>query len=463
MKKNVVIVDDDRSLRELLQIILEKEGYNVYSFNDGAEAIKNLSNNIADIDVIISDIIMPQMDGLTFLSEIKKLDNEMPVIMITANTKLDYAVQALNNGAYDYITKPFKNDELKIIIKNAIERRNLYKENAKLKELLQKEEHTIVFSSKIMEETYLKALAVAKTDSSVLIVGESGTGKELFGRLIHSKSSRREGPFFAINCSAIPEALMESEFFGYERGAFTGANYSKPGYFELANKGTLFLDELGELPLSMQAKLLRAIEEKTILRLGGKEPISVDIRIISATNKNLSEEVQNGKFREDLFYRLNVVNLNIPPLRERKEDILTLAMQFLKKCSKNADKNIKGFTKDVINVLENYSWPGNVRELQNVVERACVFETGELIGMGSLPIELLKAAETRKAKDEEANKWEEFDFKNFNLDEYLKKTEQRIIELALKKTGGNKKQAADLLGISLWALYHRIEKKIDNG
>jgi len=459
MTKNVVIVDDDQSLRELLEIILKKEGYNVFSYLDGSVALENISKNISDIDVILSDIIMPKMDGITFLEHIKRLDVNLPVIMITANTRLDYAVLALKQGAYDYITKPFKNDELKIIVKNAIEKRSLYRENVQLKELLKNEERSIVFVSKIMEELYLKSLAVAATDASVLIIGESGTGKELFAHLIHEKSGRKSGPFFAVNCAAIPETLMESEFFGYEKGAFTGANYSKPGYFELANKGTLFLDEVGELPLSMQVKLLRAIEEREVLRLGGKETLPVDIRIIAATNKNLAEEVNNGKFREDLFYRLNVVNINIPPLRDRKEDILVLAMHFLKKCCLNNSKSIKGFTKDAIKLLENYPWHGNVRELQNVIERACVFETGEIIGLGSLPIELINKTEDVQKEVNKDTNFENFEFNNFNLDDYLKKQEQMLIEAALKKAGGNKKVAAELLGISLWALYHRLDKK----
>lgn len=459
MNKNVVIVDDDLSLRELLEIILKKEGYSVFSYTDGAEALTGISNNIQDIDVILSDIIMPKMDGITFLEHVKKLDANIPVIMITANTRLDYAVQALKQGAYDYITKPFKNDELKIIVKNAIEKRNLYRENIQLKERLKGEERNIIFVSKIMEDIYLKALAVAATDASVLIIGESGSGKELFARLIHEKSNRKEGPFFAVNCAAIPETLMESEFFGYEKGSFTGANYSKPGFFELANKGTLFLDEIGELPLSMQVKLLRAIEEREVLRLGSKEPIPVDIRIIAATNKNLSEEVQNGRFREDLFYRLNVVNLKIPPLRERKEDIATLAMHFLKKCCSKNLKDIKGFTKDAMKLLENYHWHGNVRELQNVIERACVFETGEIIGLGSLPVELINVADASNEKAVYESNLVDFEFKNFSLDDYLKKQEQMLIEAALKKAGGNKKAAAELLGISLWALYHRLDKK----
>ncbi len=457
MKKSVVIVDDDRSLRELLEIVLSKEGYNVYVYSDGIEALKGLKDNINAIDVIISDIIMPNMDGITFLQNIKQIDPNVPVIMITANTRLDYAVESLKQGAHDYITKPFKNDELKIIVKNAIEKRALQRENLELKKILKEKESSIVFSGKVMEELYLKALSVAKTDVSVLITGESGTGKELFAKLIHENSARSEGPFFAVNCAAIPETLLESEFFGYEKGAFTGATISKPGYFELAHNGTLFLDEIGELPLTMQVKLLRAIEERAVLRLGSKESISVNIRIIAATNRNLADEVKNGNFREDLYYRLNVVHLHIPPLRERKEDILPLAMHFLKKCCLNNGKEIKGFTKDALKFLESYSWRGNVRELQNMVERACVFETGELIGVGSLPLDMFSEAGGDKGGNYSLDG--DFDFNNFNLDQYLKDIEQKIINQALKKAEGNKRAAAEMLGISLWALYHRLDKK----
>ncbi len=457
MKKSVVIVDDDRSLRELLEIVLSKEGYNVYVYSDGIEALKGLKDNINAIDVIISDIIMPNMDGITFLQNIKQIDPNVPVIMITANTRLDYAVESLKQGAHDYITKPFKNDELKIIVKNAIEKRALQRENLELKKILKEKESSIVFSGKVMEELYLKALSVAKTDVSVLITGESGTGKELFAKLIHENSARSEGPFFAVNCAAIPETLLESEFFGYEKGAFTGATISKPGYFELAHNGTLFLDEIGELPLTMQVKLLRAIEERAVLRLGSKESISVNIRIIAATNRNLADEVKNGNFREDLYYRLNVVHLHIPPLRERKEDILLPIMHFLKKCCLNNGKEIKGFTKDALKFLESYSWRGNVRELQNMVERACVFETGELIGVGSLPLDMFSEAGGDKGGNYSLDG--DFDFNNFNLDQYLKDIEQKIINQALKKAEGNKRAAAEMLGISLWALYHRLDKK----
>lgn len=460
MKKNVVIVDDDLSLRELLEIVLKKEGYNVTTFSEAEKALSQIKPHVKDIDVVISDIVMPGMNGLAFLEAVKKIDESLPVIMITANTRMDYAVETLKHGAYDYITKPFKNDELKIIVKNAIEKRSLLKENFALKEMLQKEECPIVFKSKIMEEIYLNSIYIAQTDVPVLILGESGTGKELFAKLIHQKSSRKDEPFFAINCAAIPENLMESEFFGYDKGAFTGASYSKPGFFELANKGTLFLDEIGELPLSMQVKLLRAIEDKAILRLGSKEPFFVDIRIIAATNKNLTDEINNGRFREDLYYRLNVVKLNLPPLRERKEDILPLSIHFLRKFSMKNNKNIKGFTKDAIKFLENYRWPGNVRELQNVIERACVFETGEIMGLGSLPIEIINLQNNTVSSDSQCEEFtKNIIFENFSLDDYLSRIEHNIIECALKKAEGNKKVAAEMLGISLWALYHRLDKK----
>jgi two-component system response regulator PilR (NtrC family) len=457
MNEKVAIVDDDRSLRELLEIVLKKEGYNVFSFEDGKTALDAVIEKGIDFDAVITDILMPNIDGLTLIKHLKMKVPYLPIIVITANTNLDIAIEALKQGAYDYITKPFKNDELRMILRNAIEKSALYKENIELKSKLKTEELNIIFKSKIMEELYMKAVVAAKTNVPVLLIGESGTGKELFAKLIHRESERSNNSFFAINCAAIPENLMESEFFGYEKGAFTGALFSKPGYFELAHKGTLFLDEIGDLPLHLQVKLLRAIEEKKVLRLGGKEPLEVDVRIIAATNKDLEEEIKNGRFREDLYYRLNVIKLEIPPLRNRKEDILTISMFFLKKFCSNNNRTIQGFTKDAIKILESYHWPGNVRELQNVIERACVFETGDLIGVSSLPIEIIEAVKDINKKDVEHSDLK-ITFDNFNLDKYIESIEYNIVKRALKEAEGNKKIAAEKLGISLWALYRRLEK-----
>ncbi|MCX7771040.1 MAG: sigma-54 dependent transcriptional regulator [Proteobacteria bacterium] len=462
MNENIMIVDDDKSLREVLEIILKKEGYNVYSCEDGKLALQKIIEDGLEIDAVITDILMPNIDGLTLIQKLKKFNPDIPIIVITANTNLEVAIEALKEGAYDYITKPFKNDELKMILRNAIEKSALLRENLELKNKLKLNEPNIIFNSKIMEELYMKALVSAKTSVPVLIIGESGTGKELFARLIHRESGRASEPFFAVNCAAIPENLMESEFFGFERGAFTGASLSKPGYFELANRGTLFLDEIGDLPLSLQVKLLRAIEEKKVLRLGGKEPFEVDVRIVAATNKDLDEEVKRGNFREDLYYRLNVLKLHIPPLRDRKEDILTLSMYFLRKFCISNGRKIQGFTKDAINILENYSWPGNVRELQNVIERACVFETGNLIGLSSIPVEILESVKNIKKKDTKPA-IDTITFSNFNLDDYLNNIEYELVSKALTEAQGNKKVAAEKLGISLWSLYRRIEKfKKDN-
>ncbi|MCX7991194.1 MAG: sigma-54 dependent transcriptional regulator [Proteobacteria bacterium] len=455
MKGRIIIVDDDRSLREMLEIILKREDYDVIAFDSADSALDWLKINIEEVDVIISDIIMPKIDGISFLEKIKEINKEIPVIMITANTRVDYAIEALKRGAYDYVTKPFNNDELKIIIKNAVEKKNLESELMRLRSLIDNKQFPIIFSSKIMEDLYLKAISIAKTNSTVLITGESGTGKELFARLIHNESDRKNGPFFPVNCGAIPENLMESELFGYEKGAFTGAMSSKLGFFELANNGTIFLDEIAELPLTLQVKLLRVLEDRMVLRLGGKSPVPTDIRVISATNKDIEELVKNGDFREDLYYRLNVVRIKIPPLRERREDIIPLSMHFLKKCSQSHNKTIKGITKDATSFLEAYDYPGNVRELQNIIERACVFETGELLGVGSLPLEILGSSKTTDLTNTKA---EDVVFSNFNLDKYMEDIEKKIIEKALEETKGNKKDAAELLGISLWALYHRLEK-----
>jgi DNA-binding NtrC family response regulator len=457
MNENIMIVDDDKSLRELLEIILKKEGYNVFTCEDGKEALQKIIEDGFEVDAVITDILMPNIDGLTLIQRLKKFNADIPIIVITANTNLEVAIEALKEGAYDYITKPFKNDELKMILRNAIEKSTLLKENLELKNKLKMNEPSIIFNSKIMEELYTKAIISAKTNVPVLIIGESGTGKELFARLIHRESGRSNEPFFAVNCAAIPESLMESEFFGFERGAFTGASLSKPGYFELANKGTLFLDEIGDLPLSLQVKLLRVLEDKKVLRLGGKEPFEVDVRIVAATNKDLEEEVKKGNFREDLYYRLNVLKLVIPPLRERKEDILTLSMFFLRKFCISNGRKIQGFTQDAIRILEAYSWPGNVRELQNVIERACVFETGSLIGLSSIPVEILESMKDVKKKNLNLE-MDSVSFSHFNLDDYLNRIEYELLNKALTESQGNKKIAAEKLGISIWSLYRRIEK-----
>lgn len=458
MNETIMIVDDDKSLRELLGIILKKEGYNVFLCEDGKEALERITKDGLEVDAVITDILMPNIDGLTLIQRLKKSNSEIPIIVITANTNLEVAIEALKEGAYDYITKPFKNDELKMILRNAIEKSALLKENLELKNKLKLHEPNIIFNSKVMEELYMKALISAKTNVPVLIIGESGTGKELFARLIHRESPRANEPFFAVNCAAIPENLMESEFFGFEKGAFTGASLSKPGYFELANKGTLFLDEIGDLPLSLQVKLLRVLEDKKVLRLGGKEPFNVDVRIVAATNRDLDEEVKKGNFREDLYYRLNVLKINIPPLRERKEDIISLSMYFLRKFCISNQRKIHGFTNDALKILETYSWPGNVRELQNVIERACVFETGSLIGLSSIPVEILESVKDINKKSIKSQRVDTVAFSNFNLDDYLNNIEYELITKALTEAQGNKKIAAEKLGISLWSLYRRIEK-----
>ena len=362
-EKKILVVDDERSMREFLGIMLAKEGFQVTQCSDGETALCQVEEEI--FDLVIMDIRMPKMDGITVLERIKEMAPETVVIMITAFASTDTAVQAMKKGAYDYITKPFKIDEIKLIIRNALERKALEKENILLKRLVETKFSfdNIIGQSPKMVAIYELMEKVTQTKTNILITGESGTGKELVARAIHFNSPRKDKGFVTLNCGAIPENLLESELFGHMKGAFTGALYNKRGLFEVADDGSIFLDEVGELPFSMQVKLLRVIQDKEFTRVGGTEPITVDVRIISASNKDLEEAVREKKFREDLYYRLNVIQIKLPLLRERREDIPLLAEHFFKKYAQELGKNIREISPDAMKLLVNYDFPGNVREL----------------------------------------------------------------------------------------------------
>lgn len=451
MKYTLLLVDDENSIRETLKIILVNEGYDVLTAKDGYEAIEYLNENI--IDILITDLRMPKMSGIELMKKALEIDPYLETIFISAYADIKSAVKALKMGAFDYIEKSFSTDELIFAIEKAIERKKLIEENLKLKRRL-KEDYKcgdVVGKSEKMQKLFYLVNRISRSKANVLLTGESGVGKDVFARLIHKKSFQDLEKFVAINCGAIPENLIESELFGHEKGSFTGAIQSKKGKFELAHKGTLFLDEIGDLPLQMQVKFLRVLQEKEFTRIGSEQSIKVDVRIIAATNKDLIKEVEEGRFREDLFYRLNVVNIEIPPLRERKEDIPILADMFLDEYIKEYDKKLKYIDVEVINYLIDYEWKGNVRELKNVIERSVLFADSneEILLKKHLPEEITGIKLDEEIKD--------------RTDMSLKNYEKIIIENTLKKYDGNKTKAADVLGIKRQTLYNKIkEYEIDS-
>src|SRR4030043_767595 len=377
IKDKILVADDEQSMREFLDIMLKKEGYKVSLASNGEEVAKLVDNDL--FDLVLLDIRMPRLDGISALKKIKAIAPETIVIMITAYASADTAIKAMKEGAYDYITKPFKEEEIKLIIKNALEKKNLQKENILLKQVVKDRYHfgNIIGQSPKMVALYDLLEKVSPTKTNILITGESGTGKELVAKAIHYNSPRKEKPFVTLNCGAIPESLIESELFGHVKGAFTDAIATKKGLFEVADEGTILLDEISELPLLSQAKLLRVLQDREFKRVGGTEDVRVDVRIIAATNRDLEEAVREKRFREDLYYRLNVIQIKLPPLRERKEDIPLLAMHFLKKYAKELNKNIITISPEALRILLHYDYPGNVRELQNIIERAVALESSQ--------------------------------------------------------------------------------------
>jgi len=444
--QQILIIDDELSMRKLLELMLSKEGYKVSCAENGKTAISMI--NKKDFDLLLCDIKLGDISGLYVLRAAKKQNQNTVVIMISAYASAETAVEAMNEGAYDYVPKPFDIEELKQTIKNALDLKTIEHEKEIIDSELKKNLHfgMIVGNSPRMLHVYDMVRQVAKTKTNILISGESGTGKELIARAIHEQSSRRDGHFVAINCGGIPETLMESELFGHKKGSFTGATHDKKGLFKIADKGTIFLDEIGEFSLPIQVKLLRVIQERVFKEVGGNEDVSVDIRIISATNKRLEDEVVAGNFREDLFYRLNVIEIKMPPLRERKNDIRALAQHFLEKYSKEMD----------IDLLQKYDFPGNIRELENLLERSVALSNTNIILPESLVISIHKRRWIEGIKDKR------FDLdevsRGVSLDAILEKIERAYIEKALDCSDGNKNKAASLLGINLRSLRYRFEK-----
>ena len=455
-QKRLLIIDDEENMRHMLSTMLIKSGYRVEVASDGIEGLKkveNKLNNSGGYDFILCDIKMPKMGGMEFLSSVRKKTGATTVIMMSAYGTIDTAINAMKHGAYDYISKPFKIDEVLLALKKAEERESLRIENLKLKKQIQKIEKNYNFSnmvtkSETMYSVFKLAEKVAQYDTTVLILGDSGTGKELIAKGIHHSGKRKNMPLVSVNCGGIPDNLLESEFFGYKKGAFTGAEKNKRGFFEEAEKGTIFLDEIGELPTSLQVKLLRVLQENEIRPLGDSSSRKIDVRIIAATSKNLEESVQNGTFREDLFYRLNVLVIKLPPLKERLEDIPLLSLHFINKFNSKLDKDIIGISPGALSLLMEHNWPGNVRELENIIERAVLLSEKKIILPENLPSEL--GAKTGSARMDDF-------FGGFSFKKAQKIMEKRLISRALESTGGNRTKAAKLLEISHPSLLSKIK------
>ncbi len=444
----ILVVDDDRDMREFLDIMLTGEGYQVTCMGEPEKALQRCKKE--SYDLVITDLKMPRMDGIEFLRQVKDMSPETLVILITAYASGETAVSAMKEGAYDYIEKNFDIDEISKIIRGALEKKKVSapvsRESSEAQSF-----GNMIGKSREMLKVYTTITKVAQTATNILILGESGTGKELVAKAIHENSPRNNMPFVVINCGGIPENLLESELFGHMKGSFTGAHVDKQGLFEIARGGTIFLDEIGDLTSLLQVKLLRVVQEKTFRRVGGADDIKVDVRIISATNQNLEQKVKEGTFREDLFFRLNVIPIKLPPLRKRKEDIPLLARHFIEKYSRDFAKEVKTISSYAMELLMDYRFPGNIRELENIIERSVALETSNII----LPENLVLSG-----NDETAGSATDYDLSNdgVHLNEELARIERQFIEKALQKTKGSKTKAAELLHVSFDSLRYRIEK-----
>lgn len=461
--KNILVVDDEASIREFLEIMLKREGYKVDAVGSAKEALAAIEKK--RYSAIVTDISMPEMNGIELLTKVKQVQHELAVVIMTAHGSAESAVEAMKLGADDYLTKPFQIEEMKIALRGALKAKALERENRQLRSELGKafSIENIVGNAPVMQAVFDLIKRVSSTKTNIMILGESGTGKELVAHAIHRSGADQSAPFVVINCAAIPETLFESELFGHRKGSYTGAISDKQGLFELAHGGTLFLDEVGDIPLSVQVKILRAIQQKNFRAVGGTEDIQVDVRIICATNKDLEQAVASGQFREDLFYRLNVIQIRMPALRERKEDIPVLAEHFLRKFNLAMGKTIKGISKEAMRMLMSYSFPGNVRELENIVERALALETQTVILPESLPQKLFMVGAAAPASLPAAGPalsaaLPTSGAASFDLEKGVEDFERAHILQALEKAQGVKKRAATLLGISFRSLRYRIEK-----
>jgi len=443
----ILVVEDDAENRAAMVKVLEAAGYKVLETDNGQQALDVI--NEENIDILVTDLRLPVMDGVELLKRAKAMGQDIEVIMITGHGTVEIAVEAIKEGAYDFITKPVKKAQLLRAVEKAAEKQYLSRENRDLRQQLsQSGSRRIIYASTEMRNIARMVEQVAPSTATILITGESGTGKEVIADAIHAASPRRLKPLIKVSCAALPDTLLESELFGYEKGAFTGANTRKEGRFELADGGTLFLDEIGEVSPALQVKLLRVLQDGKFERLGATRTINADVRILAATNKDLHQEVAEKRFREDLFYRLNVINIRIPPLRDRKEDVQLLAMHFLKYYSDKNNKPIESFTEEAMLALSSYDWPGNVRELENAIERAVVFTNGKQIPLSVLPQGVSAFAESRHSL-------------TFKIGTPLRELERKAIDITLHHTRGDKNMAARLLGIATRTIYRHLEK-LDN-
>ncbi len=456
----ILIVDDDKSILELLSELLSENGHNIKTAEDGQTALRLIEDEF--FEIMITDLVMPGMDGIELMEKVLKISPYTKCIILTGYGTIKSSVEAIKKGAFDYITKPVSVSELLVTIENALKMNDLEKENRYLRSELRRIGgfENIVGTSRAMQKVFEVIKKVSDTDCTVLITGSSGTGKELVARAIHSRSNRNDKPFVVINCGAIPEELLESELFGHEKGAFTGAHKRRIGRFEMADGGTIFLDEISEMSPSLQVKLLRVLQEREFERVGGIKPIKVDVRIIAATNRDLKVAIKEGKFREDLYYRLNVIPIHLPDLRDRKSDIPLLIDHFLRKYSKESNGNIKGITKKALSIFMRYNWPGNIRELKNIIKRIIVLSDGDIIDVDDIPEYMKEDIEI------EDDRWRLKNMKpienGMGLNEAVREFEKRLIMEALENSNGITSRAAKILKINRTTLIEKIKKqKID--
>jgi DNA-binding NtrC family response regulator len=449
---SILVIDDEEIMREILEALLTREGYQVRLASSGEEGVELARST--PFDAAIVDVMMPGMDGMATLEELRKLDDDLPILMITAFASVETAIAAMKRGAFDYITKPFKNDEVLIVVRNAVERRQLVAENTALRQTLQAQYQKfsgIIGRSPRMKQVFDLIIQAAPSRSTILVTGESGTGKELVARAIHSNSPRAERAFVTVNSGNLPPDLLESTLFGHVKGAFTGAVYPKKGLCDLADKGSIFFDEIGNIPAETQAKLLRVMQEREFMRLGGMDTIKIDVRIIAATNCDLRQMVEDGRFREDLYYRLHVINIFLPPLRDRKDDIPVLAQHFLEKYGEENNKTGMELAAEALDLMMDYDWPGNVRELENVIERAVVLSNAMRIGPELIPEHIRTAPAFRIPKFVVPPE-------GISFKDVITNVEKRLIESTLEAAGGVQKRAAELLKIKPTTLNEMIKR-----